>query len=226
MEEEQHKYTLLNHDIQFKSVTEFIGSFFKPFNEIEIAKNIVNNVPKYKHLSMQDLLSDWEKRRNRGSKVHKELEIYINEKFMNKQNNIDPKTKQGISFINTKCIKTSNELFSEIRVFSKNLKIAGTIDLMIYNKTKNHISLIDWKTNVEIKRHGYQKGISFPVRKMDDCSFNRYTLQLSMYQFLLEKFYKVRVNGLFIVHLKDAKYELLECDYQKEYIENMININN
>ena len=223
LNEEEHIYSLLNSDIKFKSVTEFIGSFFNPFDELKIANQLVNNVPKYKHLTSQELLQDWENRRNRGTIVHKEIETFLNNQCINDNNDIDLKSKQGIKFLNQKCIKDSNMLFSEIKIFSEKLQIAGTIDLMIYNKTKNHISLIDWKTNLEIKKQGYKKGIAFPVQKMDDCSFNKYTLQLSMYQYLLELIYNVKVNGLYIIHLKDHQYNLIECDFQKGYIENMLN---
>ena len=37
LNEETHTYTLENSDISFSSVTEFIGSFFQPFDENKIA---------------------------------------------------------------------------------------------------------------------------------------------------------------------------------------------
>ena len=48
LELENHKYTLTNDsDIDFLSVTTFIGSFFEPFDEIKVSNHLVNNVPKY-----------------------------------------------------------------------------------------------------------------------------------------------------------------------------------
>ena len=41
LEEESHTYTLLNSTIEFKSVTEFIHSFFKPFDEKKLLKNLL-----------------------------------------------------------------------------------------------------------------------------------------------------------------------------------------
>ena len=68
-----------------------------------------------------------------------------------KMQNLDLKTIQGINFLKKKCIKESNTLLSEVIIYSEELKLAGTIDLMIFNKDKNHISIIDWKTNKRIK---------------------------------------------------------------------------
>ena len=51
-------------------------------------------------------------------------------------------------------IQFSTGLFIDQKIakpFSETLKLAGTIDLLIYNKPKNIISLVDWKTNEKIK---------------------------------------------------------------------------
>ena len=93
---------------------------------------------------------------------------------------------------------------------------------MIYNKKKNRIYLIDWKTNIQIKKKGYNKGIRFPTNLIDDCSFNRYTLQLSIYQYILENFYHANIDGLYILHLKDSSYEIMKCDFQKNHVLDML----
>ena len=112
-------------------------------------------------------------------------------------------------------------------IYSEELKLAGTIDLIVYNEEKNHISLIDWKTNKRINKSSFnnQKGTKFPLNNMDDCNFTHYNLQLSMYQYILEKYYNVNVNGLFLVHLneQDYNYKNYMCYYKKNMIIQMIN---
>ena len=124
------------------------------------------------------------------------------------------------------CIQsvTDNSLFSEVKICSEELKLAGTIDLMIYNSKKNRIYLIDWKTNLKIKKYGYNQGVKYPGNLIDDCNFNKYQLQLSMYQYILENFYETKVNGLFIVHLNETyfNYKNYKCEYKKELIESML----
>ena len=73
LNEETHTYTLVNSDIKFCSVTEFIGNFFQPFDENKIALKLTKH-HKYKGKSVNDILNEWENRRNRGTIVHKEIE--------------------------------------------------------------------------------------------------------------------------------------------------------
>ncbi len=230
LEEESHTYTLLNSDTTFRSVTEFIHTFFQPFDEKKIAKKLIQTSLKYKGMSEQELINSWNKRRDRGTVVHNQIEEYINSDFnMTEEGiqNLDLKTIQGINFLKRKCIKENNTLLSEVMIYSEELKLAGTIDLMIFNKEKNHISLIDWKTNKKINKSSFQgtrKGIKFPLENMDDCNFNHYNLQLSMYQYILESYYDVNVQGLFLVHLneQDFNYKNYICNYKKDTIKQML----
>ena len=228
LDEETHTYSLSDSEIKFQSVTEFIHTFFNPFDEQKIAKKLTETNIKYKGMTVEELIASWNKRRDRGTVIHKEIEEYINSNFKIKDElNIDSKSIQGINFLNQKCIKESNILASEVIIFSEKLKLAGTIDLLIYNKKKNHISIVDWKTNKKINKNSFnnsRKGIKFPLKNLDDCNFNHYNLQLSMYQYILEEFYKTKVNGLFIVHLNENyfNYKNFKCEYKKNLIESML----
>ncbi|MBF25253.1 MAG: hypothetical protein CMP49_01880 [Flavobacteriales bacterium] len=222
LEEESHSYHLLDSDIEFKSVTEFINMFFNPFNEQKISKKL-SGTGKYINMSPQDIIKDWELRRLRGTLVHKEIEDFINNKFkITDRQKLDLKSQQGINFLNKKCINKHNYLFSEVRIYSEQLKLAGTIDLMLYSKQRNRIYLIDWKTNVEIKKKGYKKGTHAATSIIEDCSFNKYNLQLTLYQYILEKYYNSKVDGTYIVHLTNLDYNIIKCEYQKETIEKML----
>jgi len=231
LDEDSHTYTVKDSNTQFDSVTEFIGRFFQPFNEIEIAKKLIK-LDKYRGQTENDILNDWEARRKRGTLVHKEIEEFIlqrdqidlneHKEYINK---LDPKTQQAIMFL-TKCnIYKNNLIFPEVKVYAEKLQLAGTIDLMIYNKPKNKISLVDWKTNLEIKKKGYKNGISPPTEHIEDCSFNKYELQLSMYRYILEKFYNVEIDGLYILHLKNQGFKYLKCEFRLKNILDMLNLN-
>jgi len=228
LDEESHTYSLSKSDIKFQSVTEFIHKFFNPFDENKIAKKLTQTNMKYKGMSVEELIANWNKRRDRGTVVHKEIEEFINSNFIIKnESKFDSKSIQGINFLKQKCIKESNVIASEVIIFSETLKLAGTIDLLIYNKSKNHMSIVDWKANKKINKTSFnnsRKGIKFPLKNMDDCNFNHYNLQLSMYQYILENFYNVKVQGLFIVHLNENyfNYKNYMCEYKKNIIEKML----
>ena len=229
LDESSHTYTLKDSNIEFKSVTEFISLFFQPFDEKIIANKLIK-LEKYKGKSVTDILQEWEHRRNRGTIVHQEIESSIIELNTLKNHEyktdnfhtLDAKSKQGLLFLKTCNIYKNNIIFPEVKVYSEELQLAGTIDLMIYNKPKNCISLIDWKTNVEIKKTGYKKGTLDPTKSIEDCSFNKYELQLSMYQYILEKHYKATVNGLYIVHLKEDESQHIKCLFQENKILEML----
>jgi hypothetical protein len=222
LEEETHTYKLKNSDIKFQSVTEFIHSFFKPFEEEKVAKKLTSSHPKYLNKTPEELIKIWNSIRYRGTLVHKEIEEFILSK---KKRNTDPKTIQAIDFLKTKCIKKSNILIPELIIYSEKLKLAGTIDLLIYNKLTNTISIIDWKTNKKITKKAFrasETGLKWPTSKLPDCNFTHYTLQLSLYKYILKNIYQIAVNGIFLIHLKEDKYELHHCDYNEETITNML----
>lgn len=229
LDEPTHTYTLLNSNLKFSSVTEFISKFFAPFNEEQVAQKLTK-LKKYKGKSVSDILQDWEERRHRGTVVHKEIENFILEtnslNYKTKLiDNLDLKSQQGIEFLKKCNIHKSNLIFPEVKVFTEHLKLAGTIDLMIYNKTRNQISLVDWKTNVEIKKTGFKNGTKSPTSAIQDSSFNKYELQLSMYQHILEKYYNATVSGLYIVHLKESGFQYLDCQFQSNIIKEMLLFN-
>ena len=225
LEEESHTYTLSNSNVEFQSVTEFIGVFFQEFDEEKIARKLIQT-KKYAQMSIKDILNDWKERRDRGTIIHQQIEHFLLSKNYNQNtNSLDEKSKQGICFLKEKCIpNTDNYLFPEIKICSEKLQIAGTIDLLIYNKKNHQIYLVDWKTNLAIKKSGYKKGLKYPTTTIEDCNYNKYRLQLSMYKYILEKFYLANVGGLYILHLKDNEYDIINCEYQNQMIIEMLKV--
>ena len=45
-----------------------------------------------------------------------------------------------------------------------------------------------------------------------------------MYKYILEKFYLANVGGLYILHLKDNEYDIINCDYQNQMIIEMLKV--
>ena len=61
LDENSHKYSLINSNIEFRSVTEFIGEFFEKFDEIRVAKKLTN-YGKFKGLT-NEILKDRKKKK-------------------------------------------------------------------------------------------------------------------------------------------------------------------
>ena len=122
LEESTHTYTLLKSGIEFNSVTEFINTFFTPFEEEKIAKKL-SGKGKYQNMSHIDILNDWENRRNRGTIIHKEIENFINNISKTRDlEDFDTKSKQAILFLEKECLNTDNLLFPEVKICAEKLK--------------------------------------------------------------------------------------------------------
>lgn len=113
---------------------------------------------------------------------------------------------------------------SEWRIFDEENHIAGTIDLI--SKSGNGFEIYDWKrskkvvnpiTGEPISNNRWQSGVG-NLREIDDTSYNRYCLQQSLYRYILEKNYGIRVSNMYLVVLYPSydKYYKIEVPYQKD----------
>ena len=109
------------------------------------------------------------------------------------------------------------------------LRIAGQADLIV--KNGNNISILDWKTNKEIKKRSYynktkKKNVmmKFPLNNLEDCNYNIYTLQLSLYAYMIQQLNpEFNIQNLNLVHIaRDGKQTVYECKYLKDDIERML----
>ena len=144
-----HTYQLLDDpEFRFASVTEFIHEFFRKFDQEKTAKKLISEHPKYIDRTLDDVIKEWRKGAERGTIVHNELELFIKE-------GIEPKhelANVGARWLKTKQENPDNTFYSEVIVYSKELGVAGTIDVLVYNKKQDTYHLVDWKTNKRINQ--------------------------------------------------------------------------
>lgn len=109
------------------------------------------------------------------------------------------------------------------------LRVAGQVDLII--KDGNDIYIIDYKSNKKIKKTSYyDKGkksnimMKYPLNHIQDCNFNHYQLQLSLYAYLIQQIYpEYNIKGLKLIHIDhDNNQTEIECEYLKEDVERML----
>ena len=134
LERESHTYILDdNPELSFISVTTFISQFFEKFDSMRIATKLVSKVPKYKHMTVDELLLKWKGSADHGTKVHNEIEEYL----INKIYPDETKAIQGIDWLDKHVFLEKHELYSEKIIYSTELKIAGSVDLIIKNTEKD-----------------------------------------------------------------------------------------
>lgn len=116
---------------------------------------------------------------------------------------------------------------TEWRIFDEQHHIAGTIDLISENG--NGYEMYDWKRSKKvvssfngepIKNNQWQRGVG-PLADIDDTSYNRYCLQQSLYKYILEKNYGLKVSKMYLIVLYPEydNYYKVEVPYLKDKAE-------
>lgn len=116
---------------------------------------------------------------------------------------------------------------TEWRIFDEHHHIAGTIDLI--SKNGNGYEMYDWKRSKKvvnsfngepIKNNQWQKGIG-QLADIDDTSYNRYCLQQSLYKYILEKNYGLKVSKMYLIVLYPEydRYYKVEVPYWQDKAE-------
>ena len=108
-------------------------------------------------------------------------------------------------------------------IYLTNSKLAFINDI-IYDKDKDRYAIGDWKTNKRIytKSFNNQLGTAKATSHLMDCNFIHYSLQLSMYKYILTKYYGLNIDKLFIIHLAELAYNKYDCDYLENEITDML----
>ena len=121
--------------------------------------------------------------------------------------------------------KLDSGIYPEHMVYLRSAGICGQSDLVEVVNSK--VNIIDYKTNKEIKTEAFTnwEGVSEkmldPISHLDDCNFNHYALQLSIYMYIILKHNpKLKPGRIFIHHItfeqeKEDKwgYPIAKLDY-------------
>jgi ATP-dependent exoDNAse (exonuclease V) beta subunit len=223
--EPEHKYILESDpNFEFKSVTEVAAEYFEPFDKLAIATKLVTTNVKYSGMEVDELIQNWDEARDYGTKVHGEIESFIND-------GISPDTDEAavaINWLDKYKMKSHIEIFSEVRVYSKELKLAGSIDIVAYDKKSETFEIIDWKTAKTISTTSFdgKMGTHSITNHLMDCKFVHYSMQLSLYRYLIEKFYGLKVNNQLIAQINKFTCVAHVADYYRKEVIDIINDQN
>lgn len=112
---------------------------------------------------------------------------------------------------------------SEIVIGDKDLLIAGMIDQLFYNLKSGKLELWDWKTNKKINTYSKYKLLK-PLTKISDCKLDLYSLQLSLYKYIIHKNTDLELGDSYLCWFneKNPKYKVFKCHDYTEEVEVMI----
>ena len=212
-----HDYKLLTDlDIVFTSVTTFVEFFFEGFDAQKVATKLINNYPKYAGRTVESLIADWDAAADYGTKVHNEIEQWIKDGI----DPIDIKAINGKDWLNDYKLKSDIDILSEVIVYSTELSIAGTVDILAKDNSTGLYEIIDWKTSkkIEMVSYGQKMGTHEITKNIMDCNFYHYSLQISLYRYILETYYGLKIHNQLIAQLHDDGVNAHVAPYMKDEI--------
>lgn len=236
LKEDTHQYFDQNND-EYKSVSYLLSKVKMPFprkeRSYQMAKSQLPSnataeeigVEQNRILESWDILAksstDW------GTYVHGNLEAYFTIGSCDDKDVLRAAQSIGQYFSNVE------SFLPELIVYDSQFKLAGTMDLGVLRKrgSKPHTTILDifdFKTNERrgiefdtsyIKNGIYNAGGKYmlpPVEHLEECNYNVYSLQLSLYALMVQNTYKVKIGRLGILFIdKSMNVDLFPVPYLK-----------
>ena len=193
-DEPTHVYT--KNGKKFTSVTTML-SFFK--NKFDPQGHIARAVAKRDGIDVKEVLSNWDKTKVeglvRGRNFHRQAEHFIKTGEI-----LDEDYKDVI--IQLKDFDfNGGKLFSEIGLHSDEFEIAGCCDLIELIGDKN-IATFDFKSNKKLTTFSkYKTKLLYPLTHLDECDLTIYSLQIGIYNRMLEDFGYKSIDKSKILHI-------------------------
>lgn len=196
-----HRYVSIdtNKPINWTSVTTFIKQFAEPFDQEKVAKNCSKKKnSKWYGLEPKEIISIWEQEANRATEMgtlyheqrEEELLMCNTIKREGKDIPIIRPLVDGDAKI-SRDQRLAEGIYPEHIIYLKSAGICGQADRV--EVVGDKINVYDYKTNKEIKTEGYSnwkgetKMLLGPVSHLEDCHINIYSLQLSVYMYMMLK---------------------------------------
>lgn len=240
-----------------KSVTYLVHAFFREFDADKVILTMMNGKnwfkSKYFGQTPDQIKELWGanglESRTEGTAMHDFIDRYYNGEVT--LNDIKEEQKELLHFRDFVQFETGGKspYRAEWLVFTDDeLRISGSIDMIFVDDAvmeslwKNvqygasppktlHLVMYDWKRSKKISTYNKWEPPGYePCENMRNTNFFHYSLQLNLYKWILENFYKnvtwrgvvyenvsVDFMHLCVLHPRKRKYELHRCpDYQPE----------
>jgi hypothetical protein len=200
LEPVSHTYSNLSGR-KFTSVSKVLESVSEKVDWSAIAGKVAGK-GKFAGMTKEDILLAWDKNRdkaaNHGTRIHNALERYSKEfKILSEDEDLTPMIKSIAS-----TYVDYYQTFDEACLFSDQYGVAGTADKILQiKKGSPFVDIEDFKTNISKGIEFFNKDNKYlisPVSHLQDCNFNKYSLQLSIYGLMYETLTGGKVRNLWI----------------------------
>lgn len=213
---DNHSYTSINDEsIDWVSVTTLVSHFKKPFDAKKVAAKVSKNKrSKWYGMTPETIENIWKAEADRavtlGTYYHNQREADLCAlSSIERDGVIVPiitpvVTEDGLKYAPAQ--KLDPGVYPEHFVYLKSAGICGQSDLV--EVVNGKVNIVDYKTNKEIKTESYvdwegkSEKLLAPLDDLDDCNFYHYSLQLSIYMYMILKHNpKLKPGRIFIHHV-------------------------
>lgn len=209
-EEESHSYHY--NWVKYDSVTSYIKRFKEEFNTNYWSKKKAQE----RGVDVSEILKEWKDKGDSANALGSDVHKWIEDFWTGNPRDLNPDDDIGLvdrvnKFMDLyeKRLKNLVPLTSELKIFSKRWRLAGTIDqpfLMWDEKQQKVLVLIgDWKTNKEFRHDEHPKGryqrMLHPFSHLWANHLNEYSVQVSLYRLILEDEIGLETHGGFLCHI-------------------------
>lgn len=213
-EEDTHKYYINNEPVE-KSVSILIKDFHLPFDKY--GKSL--NKAKELGITQEEVLLDWKNKADiaikQGNQAHLFGELYTFNRTLRPQSQYDI----AIMKFWRDLPKYIVPVFTEAQMYHKKKKYAGTADTVLYNLKTEKFIITDYKTTKDLFKNFKGQKMLERFSNLLENSFNKYQIQLSYYQILLEQIPGIEVSSRKIIQLKpDGTYLMYDTEDLTQYL--------
>lgn len=229
--EEEHKYTDSDGTV-FKSVTTTIEEYFLKF----VPDTVIEGMMRSKNwpqsicfgMTKEEIKLQWKEAADKGTRMHAAIERLIKHSCKDEQLDIAQLLVSAESCLANNEFKQEIAMFynfvltnpfhkycvPEMRIFNTETGIAGTADLVTYNK-EGKCRIYDWKRVKQLKETAFRKGKTI-CADLYDYNVSHYSLQLNLYRHILESCYilngkplSVEAMNLVLLHPDNKDFILI-----------------
>ena len=152
-----------------------------------------------------EIKAAWEDNRvdgsNRGTEAHLQMELWANSEPCRVD---EDEVRTGLRFVASQLAPLGVTAYrTELEIFATAEGIAGSVDF-VGRLPSGGLVIVDWKRCGKLKDDvvsPFRKKMLPPLAHLESCAGAKYTLQLSIYAWILEKYHGETVEGLALCSL-------------------------
>lgn len=201
-----HTYYIDGSKDGYVSTTSLVHNMFEKFDadvvieKMRRSKKWVDSI--YYGMETSDIKNMWEENREsaakEGTKMHENIENFYNNISYD---NMSKEFQLFDGYLEDH--KNLVPYRTEWCIFDEYSKVSGSVDMVYMDPdTPGNFVIADWKRSKAIKMDNtWQSGADKFTSHLPDCNYIHYSLQLSIYKYILQKRYGIAISEAFIVVL-------------------------